>query len=212
MGLNDTICKNKAGYCTKKNVFLNGEQISCKMCRVKKYKEETNTYIPCSHFIDKTNKRFAKIEEKINNSKTIKVSKKRIENRIVKVNGDEIIKTMPICLKQKEYKPKNGAYINKKKDYKCTYTQEYISSNLCDKRGCKKGTYGKIEEIECPYLVSLLPKKKKQKKRIKTNEIEKNDILEKVVYSTTTKDVSFEQLNDNELILFGKKFKKDEIL
>lgn len=207
MGLHDSVCKNKVGYCTKKDVFLNGQQISIKMCGCKNYNEETNTYTPCSYFIDK-NKKPKKFQEKVDKARELHSSKKKINKNhceIVKkedLNGKIIEEQVPICLSinlQDKFKQ-----VMDKNTCKCNYNNRFMGEDLCKKRGCRKGKFGKLEANSCPYLVELYNKTYAKKKNKSTkNNIQNN---ERIVYKDNCEPQKIE-LKDDEIILFGQVFK-----
>lgn len=208
MGLNDSICKNKEGYCTKKNIFLNGQQISAKMCGCKKLNEETGEYLPCNFFIDK-NKKPKKFQQKVDyanklHEKGRKINKRHIETISSKdVNGKTVEKQVPIC-QTIHLKDKARQAINQITG-KCTYSEYFMCEDLIKKRGCKKGQFGKIEECECPYLLIL----KKQQKQNSKSKKKKDDIIEinnRTVYEDD--DSVQKEVGEDEIVLFGKVFKK----
>ena len=215
MGLHDSVCKNKVGYCTKKDVFLNGQQISIKMCGCKNYNEETNTYTPCSYFIDK-NKKPKKFEEKLENARELHSKKKKVDKNhgeIIKkedANGNMIEEKVPLC--QSINLQNKFMQVMDPSTCKCNYNNRFMCEELCKKRGCRKGKFGKLEENSCPYLIELYPKKVNKKKEINKNKetIKKENTNTRTVYKDNSKPKEIE-LKDDEILLFGQVFKKENI-
>lgn len=215
MGLHDSVCKNKVGYCTKKDVFLNGQQISIKMCGCKNYNEETNTYTPCSYFIDK-NKKPKKFQEKVDAARNLHSRKKKVNKNhceIVKredINGNIVEEQIPLCQSinlQDKFKQ-----VMEKNTCKCNYNNRFMGEELCKKRGCRKGKFGKLEGDSCPYLVELYAKpiSKKCKKKKEKESIKRETTNTKLVYKDNSEPPQVE-LKDDEIILFGQVFKKGNI-
>ena len=212
MGLNDSVCKNKVGYCTKKNIFLNGQQISVKMCGCKNLDEKTGKYMPCRYFIDKERKP-KKFQEKVEyaeklHSKGRKINKKHIETISSKdADGKVVEKQVPVCQTVK-LKDKVKQAIGKI-TCKCTYSEQFMCEELMKKRGCKNGQFGKMEESECPYLLVLRNQQtKKSSSKKKTNDI--SEINNRIVYSDD-EEIIEKEIGEDEVILFGKVYKKSKI-
>ena len=212
MGLNDSICKNKVGYCTKKKVFLNGQQISMKMCGCKNLNKKTGEYTPCSYFISK-NAKPEKFQEKIDEANALHKKGEEINKKHIKVvtcknkEGEIIQKEIPLCqtihLDDKYKEVMENLHTA---TCECTYSGQFLGKELMEKRGCIKGQFGKIEENECPYLLMLKRKEtKKTKAKKKTRKNETNNIIYK------DEEVFEKELKEDEVLLFGQVFKKKNI-